>query len=81
MITWVLIVALIVVSLLALLAVFVLADLLADDIEAERARIEMETRRAERRLHDIARESFQAMLDEARAHDRVRDVDGPPPVV
>ena len=31
-------------------------------------RIEMEVRRTEHRLHDIARNSFQAMLDEARSH-------------
>ncbi len=66
--TWFLIVVLAVVVLLALLAVLVLVAFLGDDTEAERARIEMEVRRAERRLHDVARNSFQAMLDEARAH-------------
>lgn len=66
--TWFLIVVLTVVVLLALLAVIVLAAFLGDDTEAERARIEMEVRRAERRVHDIASNSFQAMLDAARAH-------------
>lgn len=66
--TWFLIVVLTVVVVLAFLTVLVLAALVTDDIEAERVRIEMETRRAERRLHDIARDSFQAMLEEARSH-------------
>lgn len=69
---WFLIVVLTVVVLLALIAVLVLAAFLWDDGEAERARIEMEVRRAERRIHDVASESFQAMLDEARAHDHSR---------
>lgn len=68
--TWFLIVVLTVVALLALLAVIVMVALVADDSEAERARIEMEVRRAERRIHDVASQSFQAMLDEARAHER-----------
>ena len=38
----------------------------SDETENERARIETEVRRAERHLHDIARNSFQAMLEEAR---------------
>lgn len=67
---WFLIIVLAIVAVLATLAVFALAELVRDDVEAERARIEMETRRAERRLHDIAHSSFRAMLDEARAHDR-----------
>lgn len=67
--TWFLIVVLAIVVVLALLAVLtVLSMLTEDDEEAERARIEMEVRRAEHRLHDIARNSFQAMLDEARSH-------------
>ena len=66
--TWFLIVVLTLVTLLALLAVLVMAAVLGDDSEAERARIEMEVRRAERRLHDVASETFQSMLDEARAH-------------
>jgi hypothetical protein len=55
------------VVLLALLVGLVLAELLGDTTENERTRIEMEVRRAERRLHDLASSSFQAMLDEARA--------------
>jgi hypothetical protein len=66
---WFLIVVLAVVVLAALFAVLVLAAFLADETEAERTRIEMEVRRAERRLHDVARSSFEAMLDEARTHD------------
>ena len=66
--TWFLIAVLAVVVLLALLAVVVLVSLMTDDSESERARIEMEVRRAEHRLHDIARDSFQAMLEEARSH-------------
>ena len=54
---------------LALVAVFVLAAWGFDETESERARIELEVRRAERRLHDVARDSFAAMLDEARAYD------------
>ncbi len=66
---WFLITVLAVVVFLALLAVLVLASLMVEDDEAaERARIEMEVRKAEHRLHDIARGSFQTMLDEARSH-------------
>ena len=70
--TWFLIAILTVVTLLALFAVLVLAALAGDDGESERARIEMEVRRAERRIHDVASDTFQAMLDEARAHDHSR---------
>ena len=66
--TWFLIAVLAVVVLLALLAVLVLVSLRIDDSESERARIELEVRRAEHRLHDIASNSFQAMLEEARSH-------------
>lgn len=68
--TWFLIAVLAVVVLLALLAVLALVGLLTDDTESERARIAMEVRHAERRLHDIARNSFQAMLEEARSRGR-----------
>jgi len=64
--TWFLIVVLAIVVVLALLAVLVLIGLQIDDTDSEKARIEMEVRRAERRLHDVARGSFQAMLEEAR---------------
>jgi len=53
---------------LALLAVLVLASLVAAESEYEKAKLEMDVRRAERRLHDIASNSFQTMLDEARSH-------------
>ena len=66
--TWFLIVVLTLVVLLALLAVIIMATFLGDDSETERARIETEVRRAERRLHDVARHSLEAMLDEARKH-------------
>ncbi|MGH3084218.1 MAG: hypothetical protein ACRDNP_09200 [Gaiellaceae bacterium] len=59
------------VGLLALVAV-ALAVLFSDDTELERARIEMEVRQAERRIHNIARETFRAMLEEARTPDPVR---------
>jgi hypothetical protein len=68
---WFLIIVLALLLALALLAVLGLVALMTDDAESERARIEMEVRRAERRLHDIAHHSFQAMLEEARSHDRV----------
>lgn len=70
--TWLLIVVLAVVVILALLTVLVLAAFLGDEGEADRVRIEMEIRRAERRLHDVARNSFEAMLDEARAPEQTR---------
>jgi cytochrome c-type biogenesis protein CcmH/NrfG len=65
---WFLIVILTIVALAALFVILVLASLFSDDTEAEKARIETEVRRAERRLHDIASDTFQAMLDEARTH-------------
>jgi len=66
---WFLIAVLSVIVVLALLAVVVLASYIGDDGEAERARIEMEVRRAERRLHDLASRSFESMLDEARSRE------------
>ena len=54
------------IGLLALIAL-ALAVLLDDEGAAERARIEMDVRSAERRLHDIARNGFVAMLEEARS--------------
>jgi hypothetical protein len=57
-----------VIGLLALIALAL--GLLLDGGEAdERARIQMHVRSAERQLHEIARNSFEAMLEEARAHD------------
>jgi NADH:ubiquinone oxidoreductase subunit 3 (subunit A) len=74
MMMWFLLIIVAIVALIALAAVVVLALLLApDDNEAaEAARIEAEVRLAERRLHDISRQTFQAMLEEARAHDHTR---------
>jgi predicted Holliday junction resolvase-like endonuclease len=68
-VTWFLIVVLALVVVLALMAVLVLAAYVTDESEAERARIEMEVRRAERRLHDVASSGFQQMLDAARGHE------------
>jgi hypothetical protein len=66
---WFLIIVLALVA-LAMVTAFVLAAAWGfDESESERARIELEVRRAERRLHDVARDSFVAMLDEARAHE------------
>jgi cytochrome c-type biogenesis protein CcmH/NrfG len=67
--TWFLIIVLAVVVLVAVLAVLVLAAPAKDENgESERLVIEQELRRAEHRLHDLARDSFEAMLAEARAH-------------
>lgn len=63
---WFLIVVLAVVVVLALLALLVLAASFQESTESQQARIEMEVRRAERQLHDVARASFAAMLNEAR---------------
>lgn len=58
------------VGLLALIALAL--AILADDGEFERARLELEVRRAERQIHDIARDGLRAMLDEARTQGRAR---------
>jgi hypothetical protein len=54
------------------LIVLVLAVLFPNDQAAQRARTEMEIRRAQRQIHEIARNGLQAMLDEARAHEARR---------
>lgn len=64
---WFLIVVLAVVVVLALLVVLVLFAAAAKESESEQALIELQVRRAERQLHDIARDGFAAMLDEARS--------------
>jgi type II secretory pathway pseudopilin PulG len=66
---WLLIILLAVISIVALLAVLVLAGIVGDEAEAERVRVEMEVRRAERQLHDLARTSFEAMLNAARSQE------------
>ena len=43
----------------------------AEEMDDERGRIDMEVRRAERRLHDIASRSFESMLAEARSDKHV----------
>ena len=70
--TWFLIVVLALTALLALLAVLGLVAYHYDEAALEQARIEREVHTAERRLHDIARDSFQSMLEEARAGRTVR---------
>jgi hypothetical protein len=57
-----------VIGMLALIAV-VLAVVRSDKRDLERAYIDLEVRRAERRIHDIARQSFVAMLEEARSQE------------
>jgi len=69
-ILWGLIAAVGLLVVLAIIAVLFMAAYISDETESERTRNEMEVRRAERKLHQIARERFQAMLDEARAHGR-----------
>lgn len=70
--TWFLILVLAAVAVFAMLIVFALVSVLvartADDELAEQARVEREVRRAEHRLHELARTSFQDMLAEARSH-------------
>jgi hypothetical protein len=66
---WFLVTMLVILLVLAGAAIFLLAEVVADDREQEALRIEVETRRAERRIHDVASSAFQAMLDTARAHD------------
>jgi hypothetical protein len=58
--------ALALIGLLSLIGVCV--ALLIDDEPNDRDRIAIEVRTAERRLHDIARSTFEAMLQEARNH-------------
>ncbi len=69
--TWFLIIVLALVVVLALVAVVLLIGYVTEEIDDERARIDMEVRRAERRLHDVASRSFEAMLAEARSKERV----------
>ena len=65
---WLLIIVLVVIALTAVLGLIVLTRMTSHDSRLmEYARIEAETRRAERQVHGIAREAFQAMLDEARS--------------
>jgi len=69
--TWFLITVLSLVVVLALIAVVLLIGYVTDEMDDERARIDLEVRRAERQLHDIARHSFESMLSEARSNERV----------
>ena len=64
---WLLVIVLVVISLVAVAGLVFLTRLTSRDSRLmEYARIEADTRRAERQVHGIAREAFQAMLDEAR---------------
>jgi threonine/homoserine/homoserine lactone efflux protein len=65
-VVWFLIVVLAGALVLSLLALLVLAAP-APEAPSEEELIEQQTRRAERQLHDIARDGFVAMLDEARS--------------
>jgi hypothetical protein len=67
---WFLIIVLAVVFVATVLAIVGLAAFLAQraSVQAEAARIDFEARVAERRIHDIARSTFAAMLEEARSH-------------
>ena len=65
---WLLAIVLVVIALTAVVGLVVLTRMTSHDSRLmEYARIEAETRRAERHVHGIAREAFQAMLDEARS--------------
>lgn len=63
---WFAVAALAVVAVLALLLVLVVFAFAGDIQPDEHTLIEVQTRRAERQLHDIAREGFAAMLEAAR---------------
>ena len=66
---WLLVIVLVVIALAAVIGLVVLMRLSSHDSRLlEYARIEAETRRAERQVNGLAREAFQAMLDEARTH-------------
>ena len=65
---WLLVIVLVVIALAAVFGLVVLTRMTSRDSRLmEYARIDAETRRAERQVHGIAREAFQAMLDEARS--------------
>ena len=71
MMVWLLISVVVVIALTAVFAlVYLLRSATNDSRLLEYARIEAETRRAERRVHNLASDTFQAMLDEARVHDQ-----------
>ena len=64
---WLLVGVLVVIALAAVVGLVLLTRMTSHDSRLmEYARIEAETRRAERQVHGLAREAFQAMLDEAR---------------
>jgi len=66
---WLLIIALVLVTLLALIVILALAGLLSACQEQEAERVEVEVRRAERHIHNVARDAFRSMLESAREHD------------
>lgn len=63
---WFLSVVLAVVVVLSLLAVLVLSAPKEEGM-SEQELLALQVRRAERQLHDVARDGFVAMLDEARS--------------
>ena len=64
---WLLVSVLVVIALAAVLGLVVLTRMTSHESRLlEYARIEAETRRAERQVHNLASEAFQAMLEEAR---------------
>jgi len=65
---WLLIIVLVVIALAAVIGLVLLTRLTSHEARLmEYARIEAETRRAERHVHGLAREAFEAMLAEARS--------------
>ncbi len=74
MMMWFLLITVAVAALGGIAAVVALALLLVPKVDEtiEKARIEAEVQAAERRLHDIARSSFQAMLEAGRTGSRDR---------
>jgi len=65
---WFVVIVLALVVVIALVAVLALSVAPRPTALDEEALIEMEVRRAERRLHDLARTSLSAMIDEVRTN-------------
>ncbi len=65
---WLLVSVLVVITLAAVLGLVVLTRMTSHESRLlEYARIEAETRRAERQVHNLASDAFQGMLEEARS--------------
>ncbi|HLK17193.1 MAG TPA: hypothetical protein VKT78_20485 [Fimbriimonadaceae bacterium] len=65
---WFIVVVLAIVVVMALGAVILVSASHHQGLLDEEIRIELEVRRAERQLHDIARTGLNAMIDEVRSH-------------